>query len=91
VEVSASAQGAGNHDAGYGRPVATEAKMRTYNQQHRFYAGVDVHARSMFTHVLDSRGRTVFEKDLPACPEAFLEAVRPFRASPSGLVVGCER
>ena len=55
VEVSASAQGAGNHDAGSGRPVATEAKMRTYNQQHRFYAGVDLHARSMFTHVLDSR------------------------------------
>jgi len=61
--------------------------MRTYNQQHRFYAGVDLHARSMFTHVLDARGRTVFEKDLPAGPETFLDAVRPFRP---GLVVGCE-
>ena len=61
--------------------------MRLYSQQHRFYAGVDLHARSMFTHVLDERGRTVFERDLPASPEAFLSAVEPFRA---GLVVGCE-
>jgi hypothetical protein len=29
--------------------------MRFYNQQRRFYCGVDLHARSMFTHVLDSR------------------------------------
>ena len=41
----------------------------------------------MFTHVLDARGRTVLEKDLPACPETFLDAVGPFRP---GLVVGCE-
>ena len=41
----------------------------------------------MYTHVLDERGRTVFERDLPACPEAFLNAVQPFR---QGLVVGCE-
>jgi hypothetical protein len=28
----------------------------------------------MFTHVLDERVRTVFERDLPACPDAFLKA-----------------
>src|SRR5262245_4856359 len=61
--------------------------MRLYSQQHRFYAGIDLHARSMFTHVLDHQGKTVLEKDLPACPDAFLEAVAPFR---DGLVVGAE-
>jgi transposase len=61
--------------------------MRLYNHQHRFYAGIDVHARSMFTHVLDDRGKTVFERDLPADPGTFLDAVKPFR---DGLVVGCE-
>ena len=50
--------------------------MRFYNQPHSFYCGVDLHARSMFTHVLDHQGRTVFEKDLPAGPEFFLEAQR---------------
>ncbi len=53
--------------------------MRLYNQQHRFYCGVDLHARSMFTHVLDQSGRSVFERDMPAGPEAFLDAVKPFR------------
>ena len=61
--------------------------MRFYNQPHAFYAGVDLHARSMFTHVLDSHGATVFAKDLPAQPQAFLDAVAPYRA---GLVVGVE-
>ena len=50
--------------------------MRFYNQQHRFYCGVDLHARSMFTHVLDQQGKTLFEKDLPACPDTFRDAIR---------------
>jgi transposase len=61
--------------------------MRFYNQQHQFYCGVDLHARNMFTHLLDQAGKTVFEKDLPAGPGVFLDAVKPFR---EGLVVGCE-
>jgi hypothetical protein len=48
--------------------------MRLYQQPHAFYAGVDLHARSLFTHVLDRHGRTVFERDLPACPDSFLHA-----------------
>ena len=61
--------------------------MRFYNQPHAFYAGVDLHARSMFTHILDAQGATVFARDLPAQPLAFLDAIQPFRP---GLVVGCE-
>ena len=88
VEVSATAQGSGNHDAGSGRPVTNEVyTMRFFNQQHRFYCGVDLHARSMFTHILDHEGRTVFSRDLPAGPAVFLEAIAPFR---DGIVVGCE-
>src|SRR5262249_32084926 len=66
-----------------GRP----AMMRYYTQPHRFYAGVDLHARSMFTHVLDHSGQTVFQRDLPARPEAFLAAATSCR---DGLVVGAE-
>ena len=61
--------------------------MRTYNQQHAFYCGVDLHARSMFVHVLDAAGTTRFAQDLPAAPAAFLDAVKPYR---DGLVVGVE-
>jgi transposase len=58
-----------------------------YSQQHRFYCGVDLHARTMFTHVLDAKGKTVFEKDLPADPDEFLFAIKPYRKN---IVVGCE-
>jgi transposase len=61
--------------------------MRFYNTQHLFYCGVDLHARSMWLHILDGQGQTVFDRDLAAGPETFLEAVAPYRA---GLVVGCE-
>jgi transposase len=41
----------------------------------------------MFTHVLDHKGHTVFEEDLPADPKAFLAAIKPYRKD---LVVGVE-
>ena len=50
-----------------------------YNQSHRFYGGVDLHARTLFVHVLDHKGQTVFEHDLPADPKAFFTAIRPYR------------
>jgi transposase len=53
----------------------------------RFYAGVDLHARSLFLSVLDRDGQPCFGRNLPAAPAPFLRAVEPFR---DGLVVGCE-
>jgi transposase len=61
--------------------------IRVYNQQHRFYCGVDLHARTMYTHILDQTGKVVLDKNLPANPAVFLDAVKPFRDE---LVVGCE-
>jgi hypothetical protein len=61
--------------------------MRFYKNAHAFYCGIDLHARSMFTHILDQAGTTVFERDLPANPDAFRNAIAPYRA---GLVVGVE-
>ena len=29
--------------------------MRSDNQPHRFYCGVDLHTRSLYAHVLDGR------------------------------------
>jgi transposase len=61
--------------------------MRFYNQQHRFYAGIDLHARTLYLCVLDQAGAIVRHVNLKADPRAFLEAVAPFR---DGLVVACE-
>jgi hypothetical protein len=35
-------------------------EMRCDNQPHRFYRGVDLHARSPDAHFLDAKGQTVF-------------------------------
>jgi transposase len=61
--------------------------MRFYTSQHRFYAGVDLHARSLHLCVLDHTGQVVFDKNLPARPDALLRALAPFRDE---LIVGCE-
>jgi transposase len=53
----------------------------------RFYAGVDLHARSLFLVVLDQQGQTRYARNLPANPQAFRKAIQPFR---DGLVVACE-
>lgn len=61
--------------------------MRPYTTTHAYYCGVDLHARSLYVHVLDDKGVTRLERDLPAAPAAFLDAIAPYR---DGLVVGCE-
>ena len=61
--------------------------MRFYNQQHRFYCGVDLHARTLSLCILDDQGTIVQQKTIAANPDAFLQAVAPFRA---GLAVACE-
>jgi hypothetical protein len=40
--------------------------MRFYTQQHRFYCGVDLHARTMYLCILDGAGLVVYDKNLAA-------------------------
>jgi transposase len=61
--------------------------MRFYDQQHGFYAGIDLHARRLHLCVFDAQGKVVKDVNIAATPEAFLQAIAPFRAD---LVVGCE-
>jgi transposase len=61
--------------------------MRFYNQAHRFYCGIDLHARTMYLCILDEAGTVVLHHEVPCEPGAFLEAIAPFR---DGLVVACE-
>ncbi len=52
--------------------------MRCYVQEHRFYCGIDRHARTMHLCILDQAGKVVFDRHLPCRPETFLRAVAPF-------------
>src|SRR5262245_26733452 len=76
-----------NHDPGSGPHTTPETMMRFYNQQHRFYCGIDLHARTMHVCILRHDGTIVFDKNLPCHFDALLQAIAPFR---QGIVVGVE-
>ncbi|HEY7817799.1 MAG TPA: hypothetical protein VIG29_06260, partial [Vicinamibacteria bacterium] len=39
--------------------------MRFHNVIHKHYCGIDLHARNMYTCVLDQEGKTLLHRDLP--------------------------
>ena len=61
--------------------------MKFYTGQHKFYCGVDLHARTMFLCVLDERGYPLLEKNIKTDPELFLKTIEPYREN---LVVAVE-
>src|SRR5688572_1451779 len=74
-EVRASATDLTGSGAG---PIPNEGSMRFYTGQHRFYCGVDLHARTMYLSILDEHGATVLDRNLPARGDVFLQAVGPY-------------
>jgi transposase len=61
--------------------------MRFYTQQHRHYCGIDLHVKTMYVCILDGTGQVLVHRNLKATPDAFLEAVAPYR---DDLVVAVE-
>jgi transposase len=61
--------------------------MRFYNQQHRFYCGVDLQARTLSFCILDAQGTIVRQQTIAANPDPSLRAVAPYR---DGLGVAWE-
>jgi len=53
--------------------------MKFYTGQHKFYCGVDLHARTMFLCVLDQRGYPLLERNIKTDPEVFLKNIAPYR------------
>src|SRR4030095_12131258 len=64
-----------------------ETSMRFYTNQHKFYCGIDLHARSMYVCLLSQDGEILLHRNMQAAPEPFLKAVAPYR---DGLVVAVE-
>jgi transposase len=53
--------------------------MRFYTQQHQFYCGIDLHARTMYLCIVHQDGEILVHRNMPAGPEPFLKAVAPYR------------
>ena len=52
--------------------------MRFYNQQHKFYCGIDLHARKMYVCILDRKGKTKVHENIKTDPEALFDLIFPF-------------
>lgn len=53
--------------------------MRFCTQQHLYYCGVDLHARSLYVCILDQAGDVRAYQNLRTSPEEFLQLVAPYR------------
>jgi transposase len=53
--------------------------MRFYTKQHKFYCGIDLHAKKMYVCVLDSAGKIVLHRNINTEREIFLAVIEPFR------------
>jgi transposase len=62
--------------------------MRFFTDQHRYYCGIDLHARTMYLCILEGdSGEIVLHRNVRCEPERFLRAIEPYRKD---LVVGVE-
>ena len=61
--------------------------MRFYTQQHQFYCGIDLHARTMYVCILNHDGEMLVHRAMQASPETFLKAIAPYREA---IVVAVE-
>jgi transposase len=61
--------------------------MRFYTQQHQFYCGIDLHARTMYVCILKQDGEMMVHRDMKARPDTCLKTVAPYR---DGIVVAVE-
>ena len=56
-----------------------EVIMQFYTKQHKFYCGIDLHARKMFVCILDSRGDVVVHRNIATDRRLFLRVIEPYR------------
>jgi hypothetical protein len=61
--------------------------MRFSTNQHQFYCGIDLHARSMYVCIVSHDGEILLHRNMKAAPDPFLQAIAPYR---DGLVVAVE-
>ena len=61
--------------------------MKFYSKQHKYYCGIDLHARKMFVCVLNDKGKVLIHKNIKTDPEPLLELIAPFN---DDLVIGVE-
>jgi len=53
--------------------------MRFYTKQHKFYCGIDLHAKKMYVCILDESGEIRLHRNITTARDVFLGVIEPFR------------
>ena len=53
--------------------------MDFYTKQHKYYCGIDLHAKKMYVCILDDKGNIVLHRNMPTNRAQFLRVIAPFR------------
>ena len=61
--------------------------MRFYKKQHKYYCGIDLHARKMYVCIVDQKGKTKVHQNIKTDPDLFLKLISRYRKN---IVVGVE-
>jgi len=61
--------------------------MKFYNNQHKYYCGIDLHAKKMYVCILSQKGKRMVHENINTDPEQFFELIFPYLED---IVVGVE-
>ena len=61
--------------------------MKFYTQTHKYYCGIDLHARCLYVCILDQQGTVLVHQNIKADPDALIKLVSPYL---DDLVIGVE-
>jgi len=53
--------------------------MRFYTKQHKFYCGIDLHAKKMYLCILDETGEIRLHRNIKTDREVFLKVIEPYQ------------
>jgi transposase len=53
--------------------------MQFYTKQHKYYCGIDLHAKKMYVCIMDAQGMIREHRNMKTDPEAFLKTIAPYR------------
>lgn len=52
--------------------------MKFYNKQHKYYCGIDLHARKMYVCIIDEKGKVLVHQNIKTDPEMLLKLISPY-------------
>ncbi len=53
--------------------------MKFYTKQHKYYCGIDLHARTMYVCISDQQGNMLVHKDISTNADYFLKVISPYK------------